>query len=287
MELSQMARAAEQWLTYQRDDRRLADSSIATYRSAITAAFQPLPSEFSITDLHRALDARLGSKASSHVRYSSYVTLRAFFAWWEAHGGPVSPLAVTQRPTKPDARRRPLTSDELAIFQFRLMSADIKDRVECMLMLHNGFRISQVTGLRVKDIDFPGCQLFKTESKREPGQWVPMGPTMSDALAGYLDIYGIAGGWVFTGPKGRMGEQAIWKAWKRVCGPGLSYLTPHQARHTFANALLRGDVRADIHTVSRLMGHRNLKSTQLYLSDDLEAQKGAILLLDEKLSGAK
>lgn len=279
-----MARAAQQWLDFLQEERKLAPSTIDTYKSSLTQAFRGVPVDFNTHELHKALDHRLRPPASAHVARATYTILNSFFVWWEQHGGIDNPLAFMAPPPKPDSRRTGLTSEELSLFAFRLMAADIKARCECMLMLHQGFRVGDVIALRVQDIDFRGARIRAAQRKGGLDQWLPMGPTMSDALAGYLDQYGISEGYAFTGPKGQMRPQAVWKCWKKVCGPDLNYLTPHQARHTFANQLLRGDAHADVHSVSRLMGHRNLRSTQLYLDDDQDAQRGAILTLDHQLA---
>lgn len=278
-----MARAAEQWLGYLENERRLAPSSIETYRSILTKSLRLLPLDFTEHEFRKAIEPRIGERASSHVRRATFVVLTQLLRWWEEHGGPDNWLAEMKAPPKPDVRRRALNSDELSLFAFNLMKADIKDRVECMLMLYQGFRVSDVTNLKVADIDFAGRRIRCRQGKGGTDSWLPMGPTVADALHGYLDLYVITEGWVFTGSHGRMSTQAVWGAWKRVCGPELNYLMPHQARHTFGSQLLRGDAHADLNSVRRLLRHRSIATTQLYLSSDSEAEQGAILALDRQL----
>ena len=58
------------------------------------------------------------------------------------------------------------------------------------------------------------------------------------------------------------------KKWAKDAGID-KYVTFHTSRHTFATMLLTKDV--DIYTVSKLLGHRNVSTTQIYA--DLVGQK--------------
>lgn len=288
MERARLAAAAVDWLTYLRDERRLKPTSILTYRSSLTQFLRELPEEYAERDLRAALEVRLGPQASSHVRRSSFMTLSHFFGWAEDRHGWPNPLANAAVPVAPDVRRRCMTRDELDLLGFRLKAAHVKDRCEVLLMLHQGFRVGDVVNLKVADIDWgdaagEGARIRARVGKGGRDQWLPMGPSVAAALRGYLTMVGISEGYVFCGPRGRMTIRAVWKAWRRVAGPQLAHLKPHQLRHTYANYLLRGDAHADVHTVMKLMRHRNLAVTQLYLSEDSVAERGAILSLDAQL----
>lgn len=276
---------AEGWLTHLRDARRLSTQTILTYRSQIVQAFRHLPDPYTPEDLQYALDGRLGHAVSAHTRRSAYVALSLFFRYWQEDGGPPNPLRAMEPPPKPQVRRRALSAVEQELLSLRLQSAALKDRCEVMLLLFQGFRDGDVVNLKVDDIDATSMTIRCRVGKGGRHDVMPMGPTMANALRDYLDFNGITEGYVFTGPKGKMTIQAVWKAWRRVAGPQLAGLAPHQLRHTYATLLLRGQSHADINTVRKLMRHRNLATTQLYLDDDPELERGAILSLDRKLAG--
>jgi integrase len=55
-------------------------------------------------------------------------------------------------------------------------------------------------------------------------------------------------------------------------------------RHTYANLILRSQTHTDLNTLRRLMRHASLATTQLYLGEDEDAERGAIIALDRKLA---
>jgi integrase len=281
---TELARVGAEWLREQRDLRGLSPNTIRTYRSILTVTFRALPHEFEPEDMRDCLSLRLGPHASVHVRRSNFVVLSLFFRWWEGHGGPVSPFRQMSPPPKSQARRRALTETELEMLTLRLRSARIKDKAEIMLLLFQGFRLEDVTNLHFLDVDVAGRRIRARQGKGGTDAWLPMGQTTADTLALYFEAFGIDGGWAFTGPNGKLSTRAISKAWKRVSGDALKGVVPHMLRHSYANLILRGQSQTDVNTLRRLMRHSSLATTQLYLSDDDEAARNAIVALDEHLS---
>jgi len=86
------------------------------------------------------------------------------------------------------------------------------------------------------------------------------------------------------------GDQKVFKglrysAWNNVklsqwvMAAGIKkHITFHCARHTFATLLLTKDI--DIYTVSKLLGHRELKTTQIYAKVIDQRKNQAVKVLD-------
>lgn len=284
MQRSALGQAGGRWLRYLRDDRHLSQATIRTYRSSLTCAFRTLPEEYGPGDMRDALSRRLAPDVSPHVRRSSYIVLHLFFSWLEQETGAPSPMRAMEAPPKSKARRRALTERELETLTLRLRSARPKDKAEVMLLLFEGFRLGDVVALRVEDIDVSGQRIRAHQGKGGTDYWLPLGETMLLALQVHLETAHLTTGWVFTGPYGPITTRAVSKAWVRVRGPELKGVVPHMLRHTYANLILRGQTHTDLNTLRRLMRHASLATTQLYLGEDEDAERGAIIALDRKLA---
>jgi integrase/recombinase XerD len=139
-----------------------------------------------------------------------------------------------------------------------------------------GVRVSELTGLRVRDIDIQeGFATVLGKGSKE--RLVPIGRSALRALIVYLREIrpGLArtghDGFAFLnsrgGPLSRMG---VWKILqKHVRRAGIEKrVTPHTLRHSFATHLLEGG--ADLAAVQEMLGHADIATTQIYTHVDRE-----------------
>ena len=163
--------------------------------------------------------------------------------------------------------------------------ASLRDRAMLELMYATGARISEVSGLDVRDIDLVQGQvrLFGKGSKE---RIVPVYPEALRAVRHYIDDArpklaagrrrGRPTGALFLSSRGsRMTADALRTRFEdRVAQAGIDRsVTPHAMRHTFATELLSGG--ADLRTVQELLGHESLSTTQIYTHLSVERLKDA------------
>jgi integrase/recombinase XerC len=134
-----------------------------------------------------------------------------------------------------------------------------------------GLRVSEACGLDIGDVDL-AQRTVRVLGKGSKERIVPIGIPCADAVARYLD--GARAGFVtalspagaiFLNARGkrlspRDATRIVDKLARRVA-PHLE-VHPHQLRHTFATHLLEGD--ADLRSVQELLGHADLRTTQVY-----------------------
>lgn len=145
----------------------------------------------------------------------------------------------------------------------------VRDRAVVELLYGAGARVSEVVALDIGacDLDEGVVRLFGKGSKE---RLVPMGEPAVDAIVRWVhDVRpGITGAdrtpALFLNAHGeRLSDRAVRSLVDRAARrAGLSGVSPHTLRHSFATHLLEGG--ADVRSVQELLGHVSLATTQVY-----------------------
>jgi site-specific recombinase XerD len=210
-------------------------------------------------------------------------SIRAFFRFLVREGlredNPASALRAAR-----NRRRLPRTPGEELVERI-LESCDLqteqgrRDRAILEILYGGGLRLSELIGLRLGDIDWPGSTL-RVKGKGNRERIVPFageaptaleqslqdrltGETL-DALRGGRLEGGSARLPVFVRRDGhalspRQVQRIVARATREGGG---GHLSPHDLRHAFATHLL--DRGADLRGVQELLGHASLSTTQIY-----------------------
>jgi len=153
--------------------------------------------------------------------------------------------------------------------------------------VRNGFLFSCFTGLRISDVrkltwgnlqkDNSG-NTFINYTQKKTGKWENL-PLSKEAMK-FLPERGEAkdDDWVYLFLSRVRGyENTILKTWAKSAGIDKK-VTFHVARHTNATLLL--SLGAPIETVSKLLGHSDLKTTQIYAKVVDKSKRDAVNMLD-------
>jgi integrase/recombinase XerD len=147
----------------------------------------------------------------------------------------------------------------------------LRDRALLELLYGTGARISEAVGLDVDDVGAPTLRLAGKGGKH---RIVPVGSYAAQALDAYLvrgrpalaaaTRRGRASPAVFLNARGgRLSRQGAWGVLKAAADrAGLTGVSPHTLRHSFATHLLDGG--ADVRVVQELLGHASVTTTQVY-----------------------
>lgn len=185
------------------------------------------------------------------------------------HRGPRLPRTLP-RVLRPDEvlrlfssidRTHPLARRDVALFE---------------LMYSSGLRASEVCSLRVEGLD-PQESLVRVRGKGDKERIVPVGLPALEAVLAYRDgsrpilLRGGAVHELFVNARGgALSRQGLWKILRRwATAAGLAErVSPHVLRHCFATHLLQGG--ADLRAVQELLGHADIRTTQIYTHLDRE-----------------
>lgn len=146
--------------------------------------------------------------------------------------------------------------------------AGIRDRAMLELMYASGLRVSELTGLRLMDIDLQE-NLVRCVGKGNKERVVPFGDAARTWVIAYLEsarpkMLRKPDEHVFVSPRGGLTRGGFWKIIKKYAqAAGIrTNVTPHVLRHSFATHLLDGG--ADLRIIQELLGHASLATTQIY-----------------------
>ena len=151
-----------------------------------------------------------------------------------------------------------------------------RDRAMLEFAYASGVRVSELTGLKVRDLDLEeGFAMVYGKGSKE--RLVPVGGAAVRALRVYLrDVRpgleagrGRGQGAVFLNARGgALSRMGVWKILKKhVERAGITKrVTPHTLRHSFATHLLEGG--ADLAAVQEMLGHADISTTQIYTHVD-------------------
>lgn len=173
---------------------------------------------------------------------------------------PCDLIPATDKIKVPESTRAFLTIEELKRLE-ATPTASEGTRMAYLFMCYCGLRISDVKALRWADVDTQGEQW--TISIRQQKTQAPLYLPLSDKAREYLPTQNDAAPTdpVFAGLPTEPAMNRALKAWAKRAGIEKE-LTLHTARHTYATTLLTKG--ADLYTVSKLLGHSNVATTQIY-----------------------
>ncbi len=159
-----------------------------------------------------------------------------------------------------------------------------RDRSMLELLYCSGLRISELTGLMTEDLDLDGG-FVKLTGKGRKQRIVPVGRQAVDALKKYFEVRRNFFRMNKEGECGALLHVFVTKRGKKLYSMLVQRLTrqyllavtdqkkknPHLLRHTFATHLLNGG--ADLNSVSEMLGHSNLSTTEIYTHVTFERLK--------------
>jgi len=279
----EISAAVSSFLTHVQVEKGLATNTLSAYRRDL-AKFEDFAKKrkldlAAVTRDHLVdfLASLYRQKLESKTVARHLVTLRNFFRHAQVQE------LVTDDPTahleSPKIRRslpgylRLEEVEKLLELPDHKTALGLRDRAMLEVLYSTGLRVSELTSLRVTDLDMKvGC--VRCIGKGDKERIVPIGRKALGIVERYLrdgrpeligQGRGGAGAFLFVNRRGgRISRVGVWKilsAYGRRAGFRIP-LTPHMLRHSFATHLLeRG---ADLRSVQLMLGHSDISTTQIY-----------------------
>ena len=199
---------------------------------------------------------------------------RSFYQWLLKHGHVVAnPAAGVRGPKAPRALPQVLDVDEATQLVEVPVDAPLglRDRALLELFYSSGLRLSELVGLRWRDLDLDGG-LVTVLGKGSRQRSVPVGTHARTALSAWrAHSGGTSDTPVFPGRSGGPITARAVQLRMRVLAQrqGLfKRVHPHLLRHSFASHVLESS--GDLRGVQELLGHADIATTQIYTHLDFQ-----------------
>jgi len=155
---------------------------------------------------------------------------------------------------------------------------NLKHKLIIELFYSSGIRLQELIDLRREDIDFDRNLIHIKNGKGKKDRVTLLSDFIKKDLLKYYSKYDFSGKYLFEGRKGKYSKKSVQKILERFGKRVGIKITPHMLRHSFATHLLEAGI--DIRYIQKLLGHSDLKTTEIYTHVSKKNFEGIISPLD-------
>ncbi len=276
--------AVDAYLQHLRVERDLADNTLEAYGrdladllDRLTAEGLTQPSEVTTEHLRawvRGLSqAGLAAKSQARMLVAARGLFKRLVDEELLAEDPARPVELPKAP-----RDLPmlLSADEIQRMLAGATGAEAsRDRALLALLYGAGLRVSEAVKLQLGAIDLDGG-IVRALGKGKKERLVPIGGAVIEMVQAWLregrphQLGIVVSDWLFPGrnPVRPLTRQAAFKIVRKLAllAGVVREVSPHKLRHSFATHLVRGG--ADLRSVQVMLGHADLRTTEMYTHVD-------------------
>ena len=197
-------------------------------------------------------------------------------AWQKGYikNNPWKLLSFQEKIARPESKREFLTLDEVRKLE---ATPYVKENIRKAFLFacYCGLRVGDITDLRWRDISVNGGRHFVSVVMQKNSKPISL-PLPVKALS-WLPERGEAESSVFSLPSHTVLRKHLRK-WSELAGLE-RHLHFHLSRHTYGTMLITAGV--DLYTASRMMGHADVRPTQVYAKIVDRKKEEAVSLIDK------
>lgn len=166
----------------------------------------------------------------------------------------------------PKPKRNKTLPEILSVDEIKKMisvTSNIKHRLIIKLLYGTGLRVSEIINLMKKDINFEEDLIKIRLAKGKKDRFVKIPLSIKQELKSYISL--ASGEYLFESNRGgKLTKKTIGKIVSNSAKKASikKRVYPHLLRHSFATHLLEGGT--DIRIIQKLLGHSDIKTTQIY-----------------------
>ena len=263
------------YMNYIKIERQLSDNTCTNYHRDLVYFFEFIKKDYNnitSTDIINYIEY-LSKKDNPRTVNRSIVSIKNFYKFMEKKGKiKVNPTENIVGLKMPKTIPKVLSEEDInKLLDINLNNAyDYRNKAMLELMYSSGLRISELLSLEINNIDLENC-LVRCFGKGSKERIVPLSDIAVEALDVYISVYrntlvkNKTTNILFLNSRGsKLSRQGFFKILKGLAlEKGINKdISPHTIRHSFATHLINHG--ADLRSVQTMLGHENIKTTQIY-----------------------
>ncbi len=172
------------------------------------------------------------------------------------------PFSFEQVPIKKKEKQLPKVISKEKIKQMIESTENLKHKLIIKLFYSSGLRLQELINLKRKEIDFDRGILNVIKGKGNKDRITLISENLKLDLLKYYSNEIFKTEYIFEGRNGKYTKKAVQKVLEQTGKKAGIKITPHMLRHSFATHLLESGT--DIRHIQKLLGHSDLKTTEIY-----------------------
>lgn len=211
---------------------------------------------------------------------TALASIEAFCGWMYEEGYiDHNPATKVKRVEQVEEPPKWLTRSERGkVIRIAEREKDLRNTAIILTLLLAGLRAAELVNLTHDDIIISERrgEIIVRAGKGNKRRIVPIERDLRQCLATYIAERHPSGPWLFASQRG---DQLTYTGVYQLCEnigrkSGLEELTPHMLRHTFGHDLAAKNVA--VQTIAKLMGHKKLDTTMVYIQPGREELQAAV-----------
>lgn len=267
----------DDYINYIRIEKQLSSNTVEAYERDLIEfnAFlnNKKLSNVSTSDIRKYISYLVDNKESDKTLSRKLVSIRTFYTYLMREN--IIDSNPSEKIELPKIRKtlpKTLNKEEIdKLLSIKCTNAkEWRNKAMIELMYATGLRVSELVNLEVNDIDFKD-DYVRVFGKGKKERIIPLADVTSKVLSEYINVYrdsllkGYLTDKVFISSYGKgITRQGFFKILKKVAKEVNieKDFSPHTLRHSFATHLL--EYGADLRSIGEMLGHENIKTTQIY-----------------------
>ncbi len=172
------------------------------------------------------------------------------------------PLDKMEIPTPKKIKTLPQVLSKENISKIIHNTHNLKHRLIIKLLYSSGLRLQELVDLKRNCIDFDRNLIFVKSGKGKKDRITLLSEELKLDLLKYYSNYNFKTNYLIEGRNNKYSKKSVQKVLK-IAGETIGKrVTPHMLRHSFATHLLESGV--DIRYIQKLLGHSDVRTTEIY-----------------------